>query len=527
MEAGLGQAQLVVVRTLVGDPAGVDRGHEDAVGLEHLLRAGPRDHVHGRLRGVGVRVPGALVAAPEDAFHRRDVDDVRTAAGGLLRGVRHRRAQGADQDERRRVVAQLGLQQLDRRDLVDGLHPGVGVHDVGDETARVDGGAVEVPGDARVARDEREVGDLLRVQAAGAYGQRGDAVDGAGVEGADDVVGGQLTGGQRGALALDQGRVGGGQTAHGLRRVVDQDVQGPGLGDPLGQGHGLRRVAQVDADDLQPVHPVRRVVHGLEPADGVLGEARGDGRVGAVTQQPQRDVHADLGTAAGEQRALAGQVGSGVALGAVQAGAVRTELVVEVVDLDVAGLACVAGAGALEYARDPARLGDRRRQDALGLVVDALGGTGRGGLGDRLVVGGLGGPALLAAALLDRAVDAGRGPAHRDGVGVVDLQRVEFLEHAEADGQALGVDAGAVLDLVHGRRAVLCHRHRAAASLVTRAALRLAPAFERGILRSTGPLGQTRSAQARQAVISVCTSAVTARANTSRSGTACASATSP
>ena len=88
-----------------------------------------------------------------------------------------------------------------------------------------------------------------------------------------------------------------------------------------------------------------------------------------------------------------------------------------------------------------------------GLVVDALGGAGGGGLGDRLVVGGLGGPALLAAALLHGPVDAGGGPAYRDRVGVVDVQLVEFVEHAEADGQALRVDARAV------HRAVLCHRH--------------------------------------------------------------------
>ncbi len=55
----------------------------------------------------------------------------------------------------------------------------------------------------------------------------------------------------------------------------------------------------------------------------------------AVPQQPERDVHADLGTAAGEQRPLAGEVGAGVAAGAVLGGAALAELVVEVVDLDV------------------------------------------------------------------------------------------------------------------------------------------------------------------------------------------------
>src|SRR5262249_45932223 len=147
-----------------------------------------------------------------------------------------------------------------------------------------------------------------------------------------------------------------------------------------GQRHHLGRVAQVDADDLQPVDPLVTVGLGLEPADRVVRETRGDRGVGAVTQQPQCDVHADLGAATGEEGALAGEVGAGVATGPVLRGALLAELVVEVVHLDVALLADVAGARALEYPGDLARLRDRRRQDALGLVVDALRGAGRRGL---------------------------------------------------------------------------------------------------------------------------------------------------
>ena len=50
-----------------------------------------------------------------------------------------------------------------------------------------------------------------------------------------------------------------------------------------------------------------------EAAHRVVREAGGDRRVGAVAQQPQRDVHADLRAPAGEQRAPAGEVGAGVA----------------------------------------------------------------------------------------------------------------------------------------------------------------------------------------------------------------------
>lgn len=298
-----------------------------------------------------------------------------------------------------------------------------------------------------------------------------------------------------GALALDERGVGGGQPAHGLGGVVDQDVQRTLLRDLVGERDDLAGVAQVDADDLQAVDPVRGVVHRLEAADGVLREARGDRGVGAVAQQPQRDVHADLGAAAGEQRPLAAEVGAGLAAGPVLVGALRAELVVEVVDLDVAGLADVAGAGALEYARDPPLLDAGGGQDALGLVVDALGGAGGGGLGDRLVMGGLGGPALLAAALLDRAVDVRGGPAHLDRVRVVHVDLVELLEHAQADGQPLRVDARPVRHLVRGPGAVLCHRHRRCRSRFASRGAPFASAVERGILRSAGPQHQTARAQ--------------------------------
>lgn len=344
-----------------------------------------------------------------------------------------------------------------------------------------------MPDHAGVAGHQGQVGHLLRVEPRGAQRQRGQAVHRTGVEGPDDLVRGQFAGGQRGALALDQRGVRGGQAAHGLGGVVDQDVERALLRDPLGEGHGLGGVAQVDADDLQAVQPVRGVVHRLEAADGVLGETGGDRGVRAVAQQPERDVHADLGAAAGEQRALAGEVGAGVAAGPVLGGAVLAELVVEVVDLGVALLADVAGAGPLEYPGDGALLGARGGQQALGLVVDALGGPGGGGLGDRLVVGGLGSAALLAAALLDRAVDVRGGPADRDRVGVVDVQLVEFLQYVEAERQPFGVDTGAVRGrrhLVRGRRTVLCHRHRRCRSLVTVAALREATAVEQRILFS-------------------------------------------
>ncbi len=79
--------------------------------------------------------------------------------------------------------------------------------------------------------------------------------------------------------------------------------------------------------DAQTVQPVGRVGQSREAADGVARESGGNRGVRPVTEQPQRDVHADLGATTREQGALAGEVGTGVALAVTEAGAVRAELV--------------------------------------------------------------------------------------------------------------------------------------------------------------------------------------------------------
>ena len=151
--------------------------------------------------------------------------------------------------------------------------------------------------------------------------------------------------GQRLVLGVDQRLVGVAGAAHGLGRVVDDDVERTGRVQGVGQGHHLGGVAEVDADDPEPVQPVGAVLHGGEAPRGVLREARGDGGVRAVPEQAQGDVHADLGPAAGEQRAAAGQVRAGVALAVAEHGALRAQLVVEGIHLRVMVLADIAGAG--------------------------------------------------------------------------------------------------------------------------------------------------------------------------------------
>ena len=138
----------------------------------------------------------------------------------------------------------------------------------------------------------------------------------------------------------------------------------------------------------QPVQPVGAVRHRGEAAHGVVGEAGGDRGVRAVAQQPQRDVHADLGAAAGEQRAPAGEVGAGVALGVVERRALRAELVVERVDLDVAAACrCSRRAGRSSVPGDRARSRVDTSGMPCGLVVDAAGRAGGGGRGDGAVGG--------------------------------------------------------------------------------------------------------------------------------------------
>ncbi len=194
----------------------------------------------------------------------------------------------------------------------------------------------------------------------------------------------------------------------------------------------------------------------------------------AVAQQHQRDVHTDLGAAAGQQRALSGQVGAGVAPGPVLGRTALAQVVVERVDLGVALLADVAGAGALQ---DPGDLrgGDGGQAEGAGrLVVDPARGAGRGARGDLAVVGGLAGPGLLAAALLEGAEHPTDGLPDGDRVRVVDVQLVQLGQHLQAEPEPLGVEAGAVVDLLDvlvapllpGVHARCCRQSRRHASAV-------------------------------------------------------------
>ena len=251
---------------------------------------------------------------------------------------------------------------------------------------------------------------------------------------------GQRTVRQRSELGIDERLVRARRAADGLGRVVDQDVERPGGGDILGEPDDLRRIAQVDADDLEPVDPLGRIGQAAEAAHGVAREARRDRRVRAVAQQAQRDVHADLRAAAGEQRALAGEVGARVALRVAHRRAGRAQLVVERVDDRVGLLADVAGARLDQRARG--RRGRRGAdRDAARLVVDAVGRAGRGrgdhvavGLGDRVAD-------LAAAHLLHGLEHRGGRLAHGDEVGVGLVETGHAVEHPQGGREVGRVDA--------------------------------------------------------------------------------------
>ena len=99
----------IVQRVLVGDPAGVDAVHVDAVAVV-VGRGRARHHVQRRLGHVRVRMAGGLEAPVELPLDRRDVDDVLVALGR----AQHQRLQPRVEHERRDGVDELRLEQLDR-----------------------------------------------------------------------------------------------------------------------------------------------------------------------------------------------------------------------------------------------------------------------------------------------------------------------------------------------------------------------------------------------------------------------------
>ncbi len=230
---------------------------------------------------------------------------------------------------------------------------------------------------------------------------------------------------------------------HRLRRVVHQDVQRAARRHRIRQAHHLRRIPQIDADHVQPVDPVRAVRHRGEPPHRVVREPGRDRQVGAVPQQPQRDVHADLGAPAGEQRPPAGQIGPRIPPRVVQRGTVRAELVVERVHHGVALLAHVTPARLLQHTRGGPD-GRALQRNPGGLVVDPPRRPGRGRLGHRPIIVQHGLPPVLTPLNLRGLEQPGRRAPQRHRIRMLHRQTLRLGQNSEADRQAIRVHA-------HGR----------------------------------------------------------------------------
>ena len=441
-------AHLGIVRAFIGDPAGIHRGHQDPIGVQHFLGAGAREHVQRGLGHIGVRVPGALVSAGKLALHGRDVHDVFAprAAGGQCR------AQARGQQEGRGDIAQLHFQHLQRVHVPQDLGPRVLGNHVGDQASGVDGSACGDPLQRCRPGFHGQVCQLLRVVAAQlCRGEQGRVFEpegtgqGLGVLGRRvgfapefrAAVAGEQFAAQRLLLGFDQVLVGVGGAPHGLGRVVDQDVQRAFGGDAVGQGDDLGGVAQIDADNAQSVQPLAAVFDGGEAPGGVFGEARGDGGVRPVAQQPQGDMHADFCPSAGEQGALAAQIRTRIAALSSGRRAVGAEVMVEGIHRGVAPLADVAAAGLAELAGAGA-FGGRAQVQAQGFIIQALGRAGGGAFDERAVRGADFGTLLRLAVALGGFEHIAGGAAYGDMAFVGRIQLVHHRQHLQRGGQ-LGV----------------------------------------------------------------------------------------
>ena len=110
----------------------------------------------------------------------------------------------------------------------------------------------------------------------------------------------------------------------------------------VAEGLDARRVAQIEAEDLQAVGPLRKVGLRRVACRRVARKARRDDQLRAAAQELQARLVADLHPPAGEERDPTAQIGELAALAEVELGAGGTELVVELVDREVVLLADVA-----------------------------------------------------------------------------------------------------------------------------------------------------------------------------------------
>src|SRR5690606_25897943 len=110
----------------------------------------------------------------------------------------------------------------------------------------------------------------------------------------------------------------------------------------LTEGLDARRMAQVEAEDLEPILPLLEIRFGGVARGRVTGKPGRDDQVRARPQQLQAGLIADLHAAAGQQCDAPAQIGELRPLAEIEPGALGTELVVKVVNLAVLLLADIA-----------------------------------------------------------------------------------------------------------------------------------------------------------------------------------------
>src|SRR5215207_5274294 len=120
------------------------------------------------------------------------------------------------------------------------------------------------------------------------------------------------------------------------------------------------RVAQIEAEDLEARLPVREIGLARKPPRRGARKPGGDDGMGAAAQQLERGLVADLHPATGDDGDASPQVGELRPLAEVQVRALRTKLIVEVVDQRVRPLADVAMLRLGRFARWDLRLALRK-----------------------------------------------------------------------------------------------------------------------------------------------------------------------
>ncbi len=134
--------------------------------------------------------------------------------------------------------------------------------------------------------------------------------------------------------------------AHGLAGIVDDVVEtAAGFQQVRAKRLDAGRMAQVQSENVQARGPLRKVFLACIAFRRVARKACGDDQFGAGTQEFQPGLVTDLHAPTGQQCNASAEVSQFVALGMVERGTLRTQLVVKVVNQRILLLADIAMLG--------------------------------------------------------------------------------------------------------------------------------------------------------------------------------------